>query len=106
MNGRPASPAQRVGDGANLSRNNGDGGDDGRRKRDEIVGFVVARPAEMIGNWQIGVASSTTITVTVTAETEIDDFDAPPSVGQWVEVRGTPQTDGSVLATRLRPNEV
>ena len=102
---RAAQPAQITDDGNGGGDDDDDGGEDGRRKRDEIVGVVIAGPSGWIGNWQIVVASRTTLTVTVTAETEIDDFDTFPSVGQWVEVRGTQQPDGSVLAKRLRPNE-
>lgn len=106
--------AQPAAKGYTASNNGGDdnGGDDedsGRRKRDEIVGVVVAVPSSSPdgyqGAWRIVVGSRTVVTVVVDAQTEIEDFTAPPGVGAWVEVRGTPQPNGSVLARRLRPNE-
>jgi len=35
----------------------------------------------------------------------VQKFAGLPALGEWVEVRGTTQADGSVLAQRLRPNK-
>jgi hypothetical protein len=95
--------------GDNPSDNGGGVKQEGRSKRDEVVGMVVATPNNspdgFVGNWQIRIDSRRTQTITVTADTEIDDdFNGPPGIGDWVEVRGVQQSDGSRLARRLRPN--
>jgi len=88
------------------SDNGGGGGKgQGQGKRDEVVGAVITRPNDFLGNWQIAVNSLTVLTVVVDADTKIQKFKDLPALGEWVEVRGTTQADGSVLAQRLRPSK-
>jgi hypothetical protein len=63
---------------------------------------VVARPAgaDGIGTWQLSIDSGAPLTVTATAQTRFPT--GIPAVGEWVEVRGALQSDGSVLAERIR----
>lgn len=57
---------------------------------------IVSFPADLVGVWQVGAK-----TVTATAATEFDQEDAPFAVGVLVEVTGTPQPDGTILAERI-----
>ncbi len=91
--------------GSGVSDNGGGGQGEGRGKRDEVVGAVLARPADFLGDWRIAVNSRTVLTVVVNADTKVQKFAGLPALGEWVEVRGTTQADGSVLAQRLRPNK-
>ena len=76
-----------------------DGGNSGEY---ENKGQVVARPASAygIGTWQLSIDSGAPLTVTATAQTRFPT--GIPAVGEWVEVRGALQSDGSLLAERIR----
>jgi subtilisin family serine protease len=82
----------------------------GQEKRNEVVGIVVGVPITspdgFVGDWQIAVNATRTVTVTITADTKIDKkFTEPPARNAAVQVRGKYQADGSFLAKRLRPNK-
>lgn len=67
----------------------------------ELDGVVEAMPATgMVGTWQISGR-----TVTVTEATEIDQEVATIAVGSLVEVEGTEQPDGSILASELEAED-
>lgn len=84
-----------------LDREDGDGSPGGY----ETHGRVAARPGnpDGIGVWQLTVDRSGSLTVTTTAQTRF--FHGVPAVGQWVEVKGRLQSDGSLLAERMRVDE-
>jgi hypothetical protein len=65
---------------------------------DELEGVIQSLPgtSDFVGNW---VVSGTT--VHVTADTEIDQEDGAIVVGVRVEVKGTPESDGSITADRI-----
>lgn len=71
----------------------------------ETKGQVIARPADPsgIGQWQILPGSALALTVTVDAQTRLPL--GIPALGQWVEVNGQWQTDGSLLARHMRVDE-
>jgi subtilisin family serine protease len=79
-----------------------DGGD---KHNDEIQGLVDNKPADPsgIGTWIIRVETDVTTTVVADTNTRFDK--GVPNIGDWVEVKGTPQPDGSILADRIRPDE-
>jgi len=85
----------------NLS--DGDDGDD--NGKDEVEGTVVQRPAASngIGIWLIQTQLFLTQTVIADANTKFDD--GVPEVGTWVEAEGPRQPDGSIRATRIRPDD-
>jgi hypothetical protein len=62
----------------------------------EFAGLVEARPATGVGVWRIAGQN-----VVVTVETEIDDDGQTIGPGTWVEVEGTAQPDGSILANEI-----
>ncbi|MEZ4867665.1 MAG: S8 family serine peptidase [Caldilineaceae bacterium] len=74
----------------------------GRGESEDFTGIVVSAPITTngIGTWTIRVSSHKTRTVIADANTRLDD--GVPSTGAWVEVRGVFQSDGTVLATRIR----
>ncbi len=79
--------------------------DDPHSTDDEVEGRVLDRPAtsDGIGLWQIQTQLFVTQTVIADASTEFDK--GVPDIGEWVEAKGLRQPDGSILATRLRPDE-
>jgi uncharacterized membrane protein YciS (DUF1049 family) len=67
----------------------------------ELDGVVEAMPATgLVGTWQISGR-----TVVVTETTEIDQEMKPLAVGSLVEVEGTEQPDGSILADELEAED-
>jgi subtilisin family serine protease len=74
--------------------------DDGGDADTEITGFLNSRPDGGVGTWLVECEPSFTCTVIVTTTTELED--GIPPVGAWIEVRGTPQLDGTLLAQRVR----
>lgn len=66
--------------------------------RAELVGTITTLPATQgwIGDWVV-----LKTTVKVTATTKIDQTRAKVAVGALVEVKGTKQNDGSILATEI-----
>lgn len=70
---------------------------------DDIYGWVLAAPdASKVGAWEILERKDVTRTVIATANTRFDH--GIPNVGDAVEVRGTSQSDGTLLARRIRPD--
>lgn len=84
-----------------LDREDGDGSPGGY----ETHGLVTVRPAgaDGVGVWQLEIDQSGPLTVTATAQTRF--VHGIPQVGQWVEVKGQLQTDGSLRAERMRVDE-
>jgi hypothetical protein len=66
----------------------------------EITGIVEARPATDVGVWRIAGQN-----VVVTVETEIDHNGQTIAAGTRVEVEGTAQPDGSILAKEIEVDE-
>ena len=63
----------------------------------EFAGIVTAKPDDgQIGDWTIS-----TQQVAVSEDTELDTTDGPLRLGACVEVSGTAQEDGSIVATRI-----
>ncbi len=73
-------------------KSSGIGGDAGSDQL--FFGTVEAMPAGRIGTWTVSGR-----TVQVTGGTTIDEHEGTVHVGSFVEVEGTAQADGSVLAT-------
>lgn len=70
---------------------------------DDIYGWVLATPdTGEVGAWEILERQDVTRTVIATANTRFDH--GIPRIGEAVEVRGTRQSDGTVLARRIRPD--
>jgi len=71
----------------------------------ENKGQVLERPASADGRglWQLRIDSGVPLTVTADAQTRFAR--GIPAVGQWVEVKGRLQSDGSVLAGQMRVDD-
>lgn len=69
----------------------------------ELKGLVLIAPPGHIGQWVIQLSQPLTQTI-VTDNATIFDRGAPV-VGQWMEVKASPQADGTFLAKRLRPDD-
>ncbi len=71
----------------------------------EFHGWVEARPTRVdgIGTWSIRLSAAQVETVVADGNTRFKK--GVPEVGQWVEVEGTRQADGTVLARRIRPDD-
>ncbi len=69
----------------------------------EFHGWVESRPTRVdgIGTWSIRLSAAQAETVEVDGNTRFK-HGVVPEVGQWVEVEGTRQADGTVLASRIR----
>ncbi len=87
----------------------GDGGDGGGGHggggENETKGVVLSAPGTPngVGAWSIQTDRSQTLTVIADANTRFDEeHGGIPRVGDWVEVMGQVQTDGSILATRIK----
>lgn len=91
------------GDGSILAEKFEWNGNDGNEM--EIKGMVESRPLPTtgIGPWVIQVDRGLTQTVVADAATRFDR--GVPQVGQRVEAKTVSQLDGSLRATRLRPDE-
>jgi thermitase len=77
------------------------------RETVEWEGTVVSTPADgYVGAWVIELGVGEQKNIVVDCATEIRDFgpDLPPA-GTWIKVRGFTQDDGSLRATRLRPDD-
>lgn len=79
--------------------------DDGEDNEEEFQGFVMERPpaADGIGTWLVQSELNVTRTVIADALTRFDK--GVPAVGDWVEVKGTLQQNGEILALRIHPDE-
>lgn len=66
--------------------------------RSELVGPIISLPTaqNFVGDWKV-----VRTTVKVTAQTKIDQTRGKVAIGALVEVKGTKQNDGSVLATEI-----
>ncbi len=91
------------GDGSILAEKFEWNGNDGNEM--EIKGMVESRPLPTtgIGPWVIQTGQGVTQTVVADAATRFDR--GIPQVGQRVEAKAVSQPDGSLRATRLRPDE-
>jgi thermitase len=70
----------------------------------EIKGLLLSAPASgAIGEWVIQSEQTLTRTLVSDANTRMDK--GIPAVGAWVEAKYIEQTDGTLLATRLRPDD-
>ena len=69
----------------------------------ELSGFLKARPDGGIGDWVIQCEPAKLCTVVVTATTVLED--GVVEVGLWVEARGVPVDEGTLLAERVRLDE-
>ncbi len=78
-----------------------DSGNDG--EDEEISGFLTSRPDGGLGTWLVECEPAFTCTVIVTTTTRLED--GIPALGAWIEVRGLPQPDGSLLAQRVRAED-
>ncbi len=78
---------------------------DRQDNKNKVTGIVVLSPTSgFSGTWQI-LEAGQIVTVVVTAETTVKDFnDVRPELGDWVEAKGRPQADGTLLARKFRPN--
>lgn len=83
-----------------VDANGGDGG-----AEEEFQGLVLVRPQteDGIGSWLVQSELNVTRTVVATTSTQFDD--GIPDVGDWVEVKGTLQTNDTILAARIHPDE-
>ena len=74
-------------------------------QQDEWTGYVLSRPGaeSPVGEWQIQTEAAVLV-VTVDGATRFDRD--VPEMGDWVEVRGVVTVDGTVLAKRIRPDDV
>jgi hypothetical protein len=80
-----------------------DGG--GHGGESETKGVVLTTPgtANGIGNWTIQADIFQTVIVIADANTRFDqEHGGVPRAGDWVEVKGQVQADGSILATRIK----
>ena len=78
----------------------GPGGSDGDEAEEE--GILLTRPDTLTGIWTLRVEDSITVTVVATATTRFDTDELDGYVvGSWLEVKGTRQADGSILAKRI-----
>lgn len=85
----------------------GDNSSTSHDNKNKVIGPVVAVApgSDFSGTWQI-LESGTVVTVVVTPETEVKYFDGIlPITGTWVEAKGRPQDDGTLLARKFRPNK-
>src|ERR1051325_10726772 len=63
----------------------------------EVQGTIQSLPSgSLIGDWRVA-----NRTIHVTSSTRIDQEHGQAAVGAVVEVKGTPQSDGSITATRI-----
>jgi thermitase len=79
-----------------------DGGDPKNKKWE---GAIVGLPASPVltGTWMISIREGERLTITATLNTRFKPKElAAFAVGQWVEVKGERQPDGSILADRIR----
>jgi subtilisin family serine protease len=80
-----------------------DDGDDGEDKKWEGTLVSYPDPPVLHGTWMIAIHGNQVITVTATPATKFRPKEAANyRVGQWIEVKGKRQPDGTVLAKRIR----
>src|SRR5690606_25958339 len=83
-----------------------DDDDDPRNRKWE--GAIVSLPAssQMTGTWVLSIDENRQLTVTATADTRFrPEGRHYYHVGQWVEVKGHRQPDGSLVAERIRVDD-
>jgi subtilisin family serine protease len=74
--------------------------------KNKVTGIVISGPTDAItGEWLI-LERGTVFTVTVTRETNVDAFAGkPPKPNQWVEAKGRPRENNTLIARSFRPND-
>lgn len=82
----------------------GSNDDDDGDGDDDWKGYIVYRPDEgLVGTWTIQIDAAVVLTVTTSTDTRFRPGNSGAFVpGQWVEVDGVRQPDGSVAADRFR----
>ncbi len=76
----------------------------GKGKREKFSGQIFDNPANGIGSWVIQIDTATQITISVSKDTRLDDGVLP--IGASVRIEAYRQTNGQLLATRLRRDYV
>jgi subtilisin family serine protease len=73
--------------------------------KNKVTGIVLSGPSRgFVGDWQI-LERGTIFTVTISKNTVITGFDdLPPQRNQWVEAKGRPTGDFTLLARKFRSN--
>ncbi|MFN8439154.1 MAG: S8 family serine peptidase [Caldilineaceae bacterium] len=66
----------------------------------EVEGWLLSRPDDGIGEWQVQKESDKIVTVIADDKTRIDR--GVPPVDVWIKVKGLRQSNGSILAVRIR----
>jgi len=96
MDGQPGFPEQLSG------ANHGDSDSD----EAEVKGTLAEPVTAFAGEWIVNVDSNRTVTLVLTATTDVQKFmNHLPSVGDWVEAKGTWTTPDRLDARRVRPDE-
>jgi len=74
-------------------------------QEDEVEGLLLTAPDSPngVGTWIV--QGSTTITYTVVAQLSTNLEEGIPVPGEWIEAKGWWQTDGTLLATEIRPDD-
>jgi len=74
-------------------------------QEDEVEGLLLTAPDSPngVGTWIV--QGSTTITYTVVAQISTNLEEGIPVPGEWIEAKGWWQTDGTLLATEIRPDD-
>ncbi|MFN8493237.1 MAG: S8 family serine peptidase [Caldilineaceae bacterium] len=85
---------------ASRIRLTGSGGGGGQEI--DLKGLVITAPVTSTGQWVIRLNRGVTKTIVADANTRFDH--GVPVVDQWVEVKGTPQADGTLLAKEINPD--
>lgn len=108
VKGVPDGDGRLIANNISLVDNNGGGGggggDGSGSGEHEAKGLVLSIPgtANGIGEWSIQTDLAQTLTVIADANTRFDEEHGIPGVGDWVEVKGQVQADGSILAFRIK----
>ncbi|MCC6458149.1 MAG: S8 family serine peptidase [Caldilineaceae bacterium] len=82
-----------------------EGGDNGDPRNRKWEGAIISLPVSptLTGTWIISISKNERLTVTATIDTRFKEKErADFVVGQWIEVKGRRQADGSILAERIR----
>lgn len=66
----------------------------------EVEGWLLSRPDDGIGEWQVQKESDKIVTVLVDENTRWNG--SVPPIDIWVKAKGTRQPNGSILASRIR----
>ena len=66
----------------------------------EVEGWLLSRPDDGIGEWQVQRESDKIVTVIANENTRLDG--SVPPIDVWIKAKGTRQSNGSILARRIR----